>query len=101
MARVCFFVGIHIQRLLTFQSAFSFRDVPSSQNMSASFTNICSVGAVSTATEYRTVYAATDEQRTEESVSVQSICPYLTECRGVSLARLARGPHRGRGLEKS
>ena len=47
---VCFSVGVHIKRLLTFQSAF--RDVPSSQNMSASFTNVhvCSVGAVSNVT---------------------------------------------------
>ena len=36
------------ERLLTFQSAF--RDVLSSQNVSAMFTNVGSVGAVSTAT---------------------------------------------------
>ena len=36
------------ERLLTFQSAG--RDVPSSQNMPVSFTNVCSVGAVSTVT---------------------------------------------------
>ena len=44
----CFSVGVHIQWLLTFESAF--RTAPSSQNMSAAFTNVGNVGAVSTAT---------------------------------------------------
>ena len=45
---VSFSVGVHIQWFLTFQSAF--RDVLSSQNMSAPFTNVCSVGVGRTAT---------------------------------------------------
>ena len=53
----CFLAGVHIQRLLTSQFLVSFRDVPSFQNMSASFTNVCSVGALSTANNELVVWS--------------------------------------------
>ena len=79
---VCFSVGIHIQWLLTFQSAF--RDVLSSQNMSESFVNVYSVGAVSSVTSKLVV-------RQSRSYSVSTATSELFEVLGETQKAEAKG----------